>query len=570
MTEGITTDGYGTQWWNGPLNVLRRDMSRFIERARGKTAKIPPNPCAPTFADVPCTDPDWGWIQQFYEDGITAGCGTNPLRFCPNDPVTRQQMAVFIEVGLGHPKEVNCTIPTRFADVPCESNYWGWIERLAKDEITAGCGGGNFCPTLQVTRDQMAVFLTTGWHFFAAAGPATPWHLYSQSHQLRSDAAYAGFPYQLISYPYDVTTYNSGACTPDACFTNDISSSCSIGVRQIYAGAINNLGHFTAPDSTYWDFQLHGAGKVLYSGGTPRFRNPLNGVSYPFVMYFGSELLGAPCGGTCAHSGLGTAYSSDGLNFVEGQHAAPLIGTCDLPPGQSGCTNYNWWCDHGWPCDTATPRRWWTDSEIASPLFFTDNKLYLASLEFLRGKSDCVEEDDLCWPTNPLHAGTATYVLQSTDGVNWSRYMEPNGDFGRFARLGIDTSTPCYHAAWLINVDWAYDPIGDDFYMTRSYASDAAAANDPVSGCAPSTLPDHVQLYKTHGSVGLFYGPWQLLFDGGCATLGYQPDSASILHDGRGNAVLGTGGSITLLVSSSHGSVCGRSPFQYHSVVIGP
>jgi hypothetical protein len=28
--------------------------------------------------------------------GITGGCGTSPLRYCPTDPNTRGQMAVFL------------------------------------------------------------------------------------------------------------------------------------------------------------------------------------------------------------------------------------------------------------------------------------------------------------------------------------------------------------------------------------------------------------------------------------------------------------------------------------------
>jgi len=34
-----------------------------------------------------------------------------------------------------------------------------WIEQFGLDGITAGCGGGNYCPGTPVTRDQMAVFL---------------------------------------------------------------------------------------------------------------------------------------------------------------------------------------------------------------------------------------------------------------------------------------------------------------------------------------------------------------------------------------------------------------------------
>jgi hypothetical protein len=46
-----------------------------------------------------------------------------------------------------------------FADVACPSLFADWIERLADEEITGGCGGGNYCPTSPNTRGQMAVFL---------------------------------------------------------------------------------------------------------------------------------------------------------------------------------------------------------------------------------------------------------------------------------------------------------------------------------------------------------------------------------------------------------------------------
>ena len=46
-----------------------------------------------------------------------------------------------------------------FSDV--DLGYWAanWIEQLAVEGITAGCGNGNYCPEDEVTRDQMAVFL---------------------------------------------------------------------------------------------------------------------------------------------------------------------------------------------------------------------------------------------------------------------------------------------------------------------------------------------------------------------------------------------------------------------------
>jgi hypothetical protein len=43
--------------------------------------------------------------------------------------------------------------------VPTNHPFFQFIEALAASRITSGCGGGNFCPDAPVTRGQMAVFL---------------------------------------------------------------------------------------------------------------------------------------------------------------------------------------------------------------------------------------------------------------------------------------------------------------------------------------------------------------------------------------------------------------------------
>jgi hypothetical protein len=90
---------------------------------------------------------------------VTAGCGGG--NYCPADPVTREQMSVFLLRTLEGPSYVPpaCTVQT-FNDVPCSSGYAPWVNEIASRGITSGCGGGNFCPTDPVTREQMAVFLT--------------------------------------------------------------------------------------------------------------------------------------------------------------------------------------------------------------------------------------------------------------------------------------------------------------------------------------------------------------------------------------------------------------------------
>jgi hypothetical protein len=52
---------------------------------------------------------------------------------------------------------------TAFGDVPASAFAAAWIEQLAAEGITGGCGGGLFCPSAACTRGQMAVFLTTAF-----------------------------------------------------------------------------------------------------------------------------------------------------------------------------------------------------------------------------------------------------------------------------------------------------------------------------------------------------------------------------------------------------------------------
>jgi hypothetical protein len=52
-----------------------------------------------------------------------------------------------------------CVPGVPFADITCTTGFDPWIEQFGADGITAGCGGGNYCPGSPVTRDQMAVFI---------------------------------------------------------------------------------------------------------------------------------------------------------------------------------------------------------------------------------------------------------------------------------------------------------------------------------------------------------------------------------------------------------------------------
>ena len=111
----------------------------------------------PTFSDVPISYWSWNYIERLYNAGITGGCGT--IIYCPESPVTRAQMAVFLEKGVHYP---NAFTPPNLAPTFNDTvGHWAedWIEALRNDGITGGCGTNLYCPEDPVTRAQMAVFL---------------------------------------------------------------------------------------------------------------------------------------------------------------------------------------------------------------------------------------------------------------------------------------------------------------------------------------------------------------------------------------------------------------------------
>jgi hypothetical protein len=113
---------------------------------------------ARSFTDVPPSSGFYRFVETLLHHGIAGGC--TATAYCPGNPATREQMAVFVLVakeGAGYLPEP-CATPV-FADVPAASPFCRWIEELARRGVVSGCGGGNYCPTAAVTREQMAVFV---------------------------------------------------------------------------------------------------------------------------------------------------------------------------------------------------------------------------------------------------------------------------------------------------------------------------------------------------------------------------------------------------------------------------
>ncbi len=137
--------------------VTRAQMAVFLERGINGSGFTPPPATGLVFGDIGTTSFGAAFIEQMFADGITGGCGGG--NYCPNNPVTRAQMAVFLlraKHGAGY---MPPPATGSFNDVPIGSYADAWVEQLAAEGITSGCGNGNYCPSDPVTRAQMAVFL---------------------------------------------------------------------------------------------------------------------------------------------------------------------------------------------------------------------------------------------------------------------------------------------------------------------------------------------------------------------------------------------------------------------------
>lgn len=166
VTGAGVMDGCGGDFFCLDEPITREDMAVWLERGLRGAEFVPP-PASGEFTDV---DPSYclaPWIEQLYDDDMTAGCSASPLKYCPYSLLSRAEMAVFL-VGVRHGVDFRpppCS--GIFTDVPCPG-YWAtdWIEQLFRDEITGGCVVTplQFCPFNQVTRAQMAVFLVAGFN----------------------------------------------------------------------------------------------------------------------------------------------------------------------------------------------------------------------------------------------------------------------------------------------------------------------------------------------------------------------------------------------------------------------
>ncbi len=95
-------------------------------------------------------------VERLADLGITVGCASEPAQYCPDDPVTRAQMATFLKRAF----MLDPAVPAGFTDTD-GSVHEAAIDSLYRAGVTKGCSTEplSFCPARATTRGQMALFL---------------------------------------------------------------------------------------------------------------------------------------------------------------------------------------------------------------------------------------------------------------------------------------------------------------------------------------------------------------------------------------------------------------------------
>ena len=282
MIEAIAADGLTNGCAQNPArycpshDVLRSEMATFAIRAVDEEGNLPTY--QGYFADVPMGAWYTPYVERLFELGITEGCSLNPRRFCPNDPVLRNEMAKFLVSLL----EGDSSLPVYqayFDDVASGQWFTPWVERLYELSVTTGCATGplRFCPFDLVLRDQMASFLGRALELDPIAVPPRPLRSYGGS--------------AIVADEFEPPTLNPFIPGGDNHIVRRIGQAYLAGVREIEAQTLEHVpelvtqlptvangGVVVNPDDTMTvTFQIRD--EAVWSDGTP-----ISGADFQFTL----------------------------------------------------------------------------------------------------------------------------------------------------------------------------------------------------------------------------------------------------------------------------------------------
>jgi hypothetical protein len=149
-----------------PDQIMNRGAAAvFMLRGNFGPSYVPPVPTH-IFKDD-WTKGKWAepWAEGMKLEGLSGGCLTNPLKYCPWDQIPREQSVIFVlRMKYGKDYKPPAATGTVFADMTNPSYFaTAWAEQAYKDGIIKECGTTgskpNFCPKNLVSRGLAAYMI---------------------------------------------------------------------------------------------------------------------------------------------------------------------------------------------------------------------------------------------------------------------------------------------------------------------------------------------------------------------------------------------------------------------------
>jgi uncharacterized protein YkwD len=140
----------------------RAESAVFVERGIHGAGVDPQDPTQLIFADVGLEAWYSDWIHGLWDDGYTAGCGTDPLVYCPDQEHTRAEGCVFYLRMLYGADYVPPAPKGYFTDVDPQKWYADWVDACWEAGIAEPCEtdpGLLFCPDNPLTRAVAAYMM---------------------------------------------------------------------------------------------------------------------------------------------------------------------------------------------------------------------------------------------------------------------------------------------------------------------------------------------------------------------------------------------------------------------------
>jgi ABC-type polysaccharide/polyol phosphate transport system ATPase subunit len=150
ITSGKRGEGSGTIYFSTAANTIssRREGAILVG---GQAVAVLQAAC---FSDVPEAHVNYEDICKLSAHAITSGVGEG--NYLPDQPVTREQMALFIIRALGELTPPRPSVPS-FVDVSPDRSSYAFIEEFARRGLVADIEDGRFLPGSLITREQAAV-----------------------------------------------------------------------------------------------------------------------------------------------------------------------------------------------------------------------------------------------------------------------------------------------------------------------------------------------------------------------------------------------------------------------------